>query len=358
MKQYFLIFAVLFGLSSGMYTSRDDVIELTPSNFDKLVTKSNEVWVVEFYAPWCGHCQQLVKEYNKLATALKGIVKVGAVNADEHKSLGGQFSVRGFPTIKIFGADKNSPIDFNGQRTASAMADSALAEAKKIVNKRLGGGSGSSSGGSNSKDDVIELTDDNFDKLVLNSDEPWLVEFFAPWCGHCKNLAPQWAKAASELKGKIKMGALDATVHQSKAAEYGIRGYPTIKFFPAGKKSKSDVQEYDGGRQASDIVSWGLDKYEDIVEAPELYEVTDEKTFNKACDGVSICVVSVLPHILDCDANCRNKYLDTLKEMGEKYKKKQWGWIWSEAGFKLTLKKLWKWVDLVIQQWQLLASKK
>ncbi|KAL5280364.1 PDIA6 family protein [Megaselia abdita] len=320
-----------------MYSPKDEVVELTPSNFDKLVTKSDEVWIVEFYAPWCGHCQQLVKEYSKVAKALKGVVKVGAVDADAHKSLGGQFSVRGFPTIKIFGANKNSPSDYNGQRTAAGFAEAALSEAKKIVNSRLGGGGSSGSSSSNSKDDVIELTDDNFDKLVLNSDDVWLVEFFAPWCGHCKSLAPQWAKAASELKGKVKLGALDATVHQSKAAEYGIRGYPTIKYFPAGKKTKSDAQEYDGGRQASDIVTWGLDKYEDIVEAPELYEVTDEDTFNKACDKAPICVVSVLPHILDCDANCRNKYLDTLKEMGEKYKKKQWGWIWSEAGNQVSL---------------------
>jgi thiol-disulfide isomerase/thioredoxin len=52
--------------------------------------------------------------------------------------------------------------------------------------------------------DVIELTDSNFDSLVLNSEDMWLVEFYAPWCGHCKNLAPHWAQAASELKGKVR----------------------------------------------------------------------------------------------------------------------------------------------------------
>lgn len=64
--------------------------------------------------------------------------------------------------------------------------------------------------------DVIELTDENFDKLVLNSEDMWLVEFYAPWCGHCKNLAPEWAAAANELKGKVKLGALDATVNTLK----------------------------------------------------------------------------------------------------------------------------------------------
>lgn len=57
--------------SLALYDSSSDVIDLTPSNFDKLVTKSDEVWIVEFYAPWCGHCKNLVPEYKKAAKALK-----------------------------------------------------------------------------------------------------------------------------------------------------------------------------------------------------------------------------------------------------------------------------------------------
>ena len=80
--------------------------------------KSDSLWIVEFYAPWCGHCQRLTPEYTKAAKALKGVVKIGAVNADEHKSLGGQYQVQGFPTIKIFGVNKNKPEDYQGERTA------------------------------------------------------------------------------------------------------------------------------------------------------------------------------------------------------------------------------------------------
>lgn len=318
--------------TSAFYSPADNVVELTTSNFDRQVVQDDAIWVVEFYAPWCGHCQSLVPEYKKLAKALKGIIKVGSVNADEYKELGGQYGVRGFPTIKIFGANKRSPSDYNGQRTANAIAEAALAEAKKKVQAAFGGGG--SGGGSSSKSggDVIELTEDNFDKLVLNSDDIWLVEFFAPWCGHCKNLEPEWAKAAKELKGKVKLGALDATAHQSKASEYNVRGYPTIKFFPAGSRRASDAQEYDGGRTASDIISWASDKHTESVPAPDLIEITDESSFDSACEGKPLCVVSVLPHVLDCNAKCRNKFLDTLRTLGDKFKQKLWGWAWVEGG--------------------------
>ncbi|MQL20649.1 hypothetical protein EI008_27150, partial [Escherichia coli] len=87
----------------------------------------------------------------KAASALKGVAKVGAVDMTQHQSVGGPYNVQGFPTLKIFGADKKKPTDYNGQRTAQAIADSVLAEAKKAVSARLGGkSSGSSSSGSGS----------------------------------------------------------------------------------------------------------------------------------------------------------------------------------------------------------------
>lgn len=64
---------ILLFVGSGyaLYDSNSDVIELTPDNFDRLVTDSYEVWLVEFYAPWCGHCKNLVPEYKKAAKALR-----------------------------------------------------------------------------------------------------------------------------------------------------------------------------------------------------------------------------------------------------------------------------------------------
>lgn len=261
------------------------------------------------------------------------MIKVGAVNADEHQSLGSRFGVNGFPTIKIFSPGKSKPEDYKGARTAQGLVDAALSAAEQKVRSVLGGGKKSSSD-SKSKDskDVVVLTDENFDKLVLDSEDMWLVEFYAPWCGHCKNLEPIWAKAASELKGKVKLGALDATVNKAKASHYEIRGYPTIKYFAPGKKDSDSVAEYDGGRTTDDIVNWALEKVTENIPAPEIVQVVDESSLKEACGEKPLCVVSVLPHILDCQSDCRNSYLETLRSLAEKYKKKMWGWVWSEAG--------------------------
>ncbi|KAK7868099.1 hypothetical protein R5R35_005546 [Gryllus longicercus] len=330
-RVFFLL--VFVQLSWALYPSSSDVVELSPANFDRLVIQSDAVWIVEFYAPWCGHCQQLVPEYSKAATALRGVVKVGAVNADEHKSLGGQYGVRGFPTIKIFGADKNKPEDFNGQRSSQALIDAAFSALREKVNIQQGSKrSGGSSGSKGDPKDVIELTDSNFDSTVLDSEDMWLVEFYAPWCGHCKNLAPHWAKAATELKGKVKLGALDATVNTIKSNQFGVQGYPTIKFFGPGKKAASSAEDYNGGRTSNDIISWALEKLAENVPAPEVNQITEETVLKEACEQHPLCVVSVLPHILDCQSECRNGYLETLRKMGEKYKQKMWGWVWSEAG--------------------------
>jgi len=99
---------------------------------------------------------------------------------------------------------------------------------------------------------VLVLNGNNFDEAVSAGDV--LVEFYAPWCGHCKSLAPEWAKAAKTLENSpIKLAKVDATATESKslAEKEGIKGFPTIKFFRGGKSS-----EYSGGRTESEIVKW------------------------------------------------------------------------------------------------------
>jgi len=317
---------------------------------------SDELWLVEFYAPWCGHCQRLTPEWKKAASGLKGIANVGAVDMTVHQSAGSKYGIQGFPTIKVFGFDKDRPSDYNGQRTSDDIIDFAMKAIRQMVKDRASGkksggsggssggrsgGSGGSGGGSSSDKDVVVLTDSNFREQVIDSQETWIVEFYAPWCGHCKNLEPIWNKAATRVKdetqGQVKLGKLDATVHQSTASKYGVRGYPTIKIFRQGFKNEDPI-DYNSGRDESSIVTTALEYYVENIDPPTIDEIVNKDILDEKCTE-GICIIAFLPDIYDGKA-VRDGYIDILKSMGEAFKKQKWGWGWVEALSQPKLEKM------------------
>lgn len=82
---------------------------------------------------------------------------------------------------------------------------------------------------------IVELTDDNFDSEVLKSDKPILVDFWAVWCGPCRQVAPTVDKLADNYKGKLKVAKMDIDHHQITPQRYGIRSIPTLLVFKNGK---------------------------------------------------------------------------------------------------------------------------
>ena len=101
-------------------------------------------------------------------------------------------------------------------------------------------------------------------------------------CGHCKNLAPEWATAGNTFDASdgIVIADVDATENQALASKYGVQGYPTIKFFPKGSL---EPEEYTGGRTADTIVSWVNDKTgttKKVKKAPTAVTVLDDASFD------------------------------------------------------------------------------
>ncbi|KAL6621300.1 hypothetical protein ACP70R_033732 [Stipagrostis hirtigluma subsp. patula] len=256
----FLLAAAAPALADG-----DDVVALTESTFEKEVGQDRGA-LVEFYAPWCGHCKKLAPEYERLGASFKKAksVLIAKVDCDEHKSVCSKYGVSGYPTIQWFPKGSLEPKKYEGQRTAEALAE--------FVNTE---------GGTNVKmaaipSSVVVLTPETFDSVVLDETKDVLVEFYAPWCGHCKHLAPIYEKLASvfKLDEGVVIANLDADKYRdlaekvclaelllpdsqenqrSSAKRYGVTGFPTLKFFPKGNKAG---EEYDGGRDLGDFVKF------------------------------------------------------------------------------------------------------
>ena len=124
------------------------------------------------------------------------------------------------------------------------------------------------------EDEVVVLYDADFDKAIKEFSEGLLVKFYAPWCGHCKKLAPEYSKAATKLRAQdppIYLAHIDATEQTESAERYQIKGYPTLKFFIDGKQI-----DYNGDRTEKDIIEWVNKKI-----GPPVLEKEDKATFER-----------------------------------------------------------------------------
>jgi len=226
------------------HESSPHVVDLTPDNFDSVLDGSKHVFVM-FYAPWCGHCKKLAPDWVILGESFahsKERVVIARVDADEHKALGNKFDVHGYPTLKWFPKGSTKPEDYDGPRDLTDLATFVSAK------------SGEKSKIKTPVTAVVDLNPSNFDRIVLDTSKDVLVEFYAPWCGHCKHLAPEYEVVANAFVNEpsIVVAKIDADKHSEIGSKYGVGAFPTLIWFPKGDKTGKDL--YNGPREVDAII--------------------------------------------------------------------------------------------------------
>lgn len=227
----------------------DGLAKLTVETFDAHVGQG--VHLVKFFAPWCGHCQRMAPAWDQLAKALEDDdhVSIGRVDCTLDRDLCSSHEVRGYPTLLLF-VNGMKEEKYQGGREFQELFAYASKQGEKHAHAKL-----------NTKEivpqepvqvpaepeldiqvqepkqSVLVLGEDNFDSAV--ADALVFVKFYAPWCGHCRNMAPTWEELANKYSSQsgVKIAKVDCTEERELCSRHSVNGYPTLLLFNAGVKT-------------------------------------------------------------------------------------------------------------------------
>ncbi|MCJ1334794.1 hypothetical protein MMC09_000059 [Bachmanniomyces sp. S44760] len=243
--------------AQGMYTKNSPVLQVDGRNYDKLIAKSNQASIIEFYAPWCGHCKNLKPAYEKAAKSLKDLANVAAVNCDDenNKPFCGNMGIQGFPTLKIVkpGKKTGKPVveDYHGGRTAKDLVDAVKQAIPNHVKK---------------------VSDKGLDNWLAESNSTAKAILFSEK-GTTSALIKVLASEFIETMPFAQMRNKDTTA----VKVFGIESYPTLIVLPGGTEPR---QVYTGDMAKQPMLAF-LSEFGIPSSSPSAKKDTKQKPLKK-----------------------------------------------------------------------------
>ncbi|KAI0751693.1 thioredoxin-domain-containing protein [Daedaleopsis nitida] len=263
---------ILASTALPVESSENELLVLTPDNFESTIAEG--VWFIEHFSPYCRHCkaflptwEQLVEENEKQADP--GI-HLAQVNCAVHGDLCRKNGIDGYPQMNLYrnGAyvetfRQNRDIDIltkylaahaeprnppASETTPEATSTTASAPSPTPERDALVEEEAALREDVNPSGTVVSLDETNFRQTIDKGHV--FVKFFAPWCGHCKKLAPHWTQLAGLMRHKLNVVEVNCEAHGALCRQEGVSGYPML-FYYGGKNAGKT--EYTGGRKLEQL---------------------------------------------------------------------------------------------------------
>jgi protein disulfide-isomerase len=293
---------------SGEYTEFNSkrippLTELKAATFDQNV--KDGYWLVEFFSPYCHHCHMFAPTWQTLYEFYYSSDPLPQTSAsgESHNDLNSftryynfKFarvdcvadgdtcaaqSIQSYPSIvlykdgkvvdrKVGGKEMKEMVDWvestletirpgsrlpGGPKTIPKPGDKASAASGADTSRKslLAGARvvAPTSSNPNPSGKSVELTPETFKKLVTDTRDPWFIKFYAPWCHHCKDLAPNWQGMARKMQQRLNVGEVNCEAEKKLCKDLKIPGYPTVLFFREGQRI-----EYEGLRGLGDLINY------------------------------------------------------------------------------------------------------
>ncbi|KAI0057744.1 thioredoxin-domain-containing protein [Artomyces pyxidatus] len=299
----------LAGLALPVKSAENKV--LTPDTFKPTISKG--YWFVEHFSPWCHHCRAFAPTWEELVTDYDGTaVHLAQINCAVDGDLCTENGVNGYPQMNLY-RDGAFVKTFNGGRSRERIT-TFISEETSISPARDSSSSDDSTAHDlqtphtdppkpdlNPEGEVLVLTAETF--AAASASGNVFVKFFAPWCGHCKKLAPIWTKLAHEMQHKMTIAEVNCDDYKSLCTAQGVTGFPMLFLYPPyGKKA-----EFTGKRRLDAMKAW-LEravkpsvlelKYEDfeqtVKDDPVVYLFLHETDDSRLANTVSLAAAPLL----------------------------------------------------------------